>query len=231
MTTKLNEKARLGFMDWVLFQLTGVGPDTSRLGYLRTLVAMYGTMAYIAGAVVMYSAIEKNYSTALLWAGASTLSMGGIGFLFGIPKTSQPDEEAKPKKRLEYFVNTNLQEISDWLTKIIIGVSLIQFENLVNQFRISAMTLSSAISGSKPAGPDVAVAYSIMVYFGVLGLVFGYLFTRLFLAEALKLADMVSVEELNKHVQKLEAEVQKLTQTERPSPTEPPAPATGEKQP
>ncbi|HEY6438023.1 MAG TPA: hypothetical protein VIY47_15640, partial [Ignavibacteriaceae bacterium] len=47
-----------------------------------------------------------------------------IGFIFGIPRTpasKDPDNIA---------ANTNLEEISDWITKIIVGVSLVQLSQI-----------------------------------------------------------------------------------------------------
>src|SRR4051812_34381069 len=57
-------------------------------------------------------------SALLLLAGASLASGVGIGFLFGIPKSRQriPDQSGRPL----YDPNTNLEDISDWLTKIIV---------------------------------------------------------------------------------------------------------------
>jgi hypothetical protein len=78
-------------------------------------------------------------------------------------------------------VNTNLEQISDWLTKIIVGVSLVNSEQVGRTILMAAREMSYAIGGG-PVG--VSVALAILVYFGVLGLLGGYLLTRLFLQPA-----------------------------------------------
>lgn len=78
-------------------------------------------------------------------------------------------------------VNTNLEQISDWLTKIIVGVSL------VNSDKIGGAMLSTAkvMANSLGSGPDkVSVALAILIFFGMTGLLGGYLLTRLFLQRA-----------------------------------------------
>jgi hypothetical protein len=68
-------------------------------------------------------------SVSLLLAGASTFVGGLLGFLFGIPRTLQQEGANAPVEanaaaasgsaasRIEYRINTNLEQISDWLTK------------------------------------------------------------------------------------------------------------------
>src|SRR5580704_14707459 len=72
-----------------------------------------------------------------------------LGFLFGIPKVLQKNSAADglptkievkesgiPKSGYQLLVNTNLDDVSDWLTKIVLGVSLIELRkipSLLNQ--------------------------------------------------------------------------------------------------
>lgn len=59
-----------------------------------------------------------------------------LGFVFGIPRTLQHDVPATQveadvdKGAVKYQINTNLEQISDWLTKIIIGIGLIEMRNI-----------------------------------------------------------------------------------------------------
>ena len=68
-------------------------------------------------------------SVGWLVAGSAALIGGLLGFLFGIPRTLQQDGVAKVgpddteqekdsvvNPRIDYQVNTNLEQISDWLT-------------------------------------------------------------------------------------------------------------------
>src|SRR5450432_4116492 len=59
----------------------------------------------------------------ILISSASYISGFFLGFLFGIPKRNTDKESA-------YNLSTNLVDISDWLTKIIIGLGLIEIKRI-----------------------------------------------------------------------------------------------------
>jgi tetratricopeptide (TPR) repeat protein len=141
---------------------------------------------------------------------AAASSMVGclLGFLFGIPRSLQQrgaaDAEApKPGEqgaaagdkpgagtKRAFRSNTSLEEISDWLTKIIIGVGLVQFQTFVS-YLYKASVLAAAFVGGKPitikpdADPftyDVVLAspffFALIVATLVAGCLFAYLETR-----------------------------------------------------
>lgn len=137
----------------------------------------------------------------------SGLVGGVLGLLFGIPKSvsettanaanppsSDDDDQAKPAmaaRRSTYAVNTNLEQISDWLTKIIVGVGLTQMESLGSTFgslstNIGVSLVSSGVQ-SDPGAPVVAA--TIVVYGVTAGFLAGYLLTRIFLPGAFNRAD------------------------------------------
>jgi hypothetical protein len=64
------------------------------------------------------------FGTALAIAAASGLVGGLLGFLFGIPRTVQGTGASTSGP--QYDANTNLEQVSDWLTKILVGVGLVQ---------------------------------------------------------------------------------------------------------
>ncbi|MEB2848101.1 tetratricopeptide repeat protein [Endobacterium cereale] len=80
-----------------------------------------------------------------------------LGFLFGIPKILQHSGDGViggSKKggaeneggTTQYFLtNTSLEEISDWLTKIIIGIGLVQFETILGYILIAASAAASFV--------------------------------------------------------------------------------------
>src|ERR1051326_6470873 len=110
-----------------------------------------------------------------------------IGFLFGIPKShagDQPSTANEPKNGL--VTNTNLEQISDWLTKIRVGVGLTQIK------QISAGVWQFAKNGA-PAFADApareAFVVTLILYFVLCGFLSGYIWTRMFLAGAFSLAD------------------------------------------
>lgn len=160
-------------------------------------------------------------SVGILLGGASGFFGGALGFLFGIPRTLQqeaanPGSEGGPGAeagstgpRIDYRVNTNLEQISDWLTKILVGVSLTQISEIRDG--LIALTEFSA-RGLGPEAQGQVFAFALLSYSAVLGFLFGYLWTRLSLAGALRAADQAAIGNLVAQVQKA---TQKAETTER----------------
>jgi hypothetical protein len=92
--------------------------------------------------------------------------------------------------RVDYRVNTNLEQISDWLTKILVGVGLTQIAGI--RHGLSSLTAFVAQGLGAPAVGQV-FALALLSYSFVLGFLFGYLWTRLFLAGALRAADQAAI--------------------------------------
>jgi hypothetical protein len=119
------------------------------------------------------------------WWGSASLATGGfIGFLFGIPKVVQesPTSQQQNENSNNYSqqVNTNLEQISDWITKIIVGFGLIQMQKIPAAFQ----ELSEYVSKDSPQ-----FAGSLILFFAIIGFFVGYLQTRLYLAAAFSRAD------------------------------------------
>lgn len=114
----------------------------------------------------------------IILAGASLFVGVLLGFLFGIPKTLQRKVETGSGASLaegDYQPNTNLEEISDWLTKMLVGVGLVQLSR-VPEFLDSLGQYWEAHLGEAFPRPFAA---GLAVYFGVIGFLLGYLWTRL----------------------------------------------------
>jgi hypothetical protein len=77
-------------------------------------------------------------------------------------------------------VNTNLEEISDWLTKIIVGVGLVELQKAQSKLQEAAGLIAQALGGAS----QTSFAYALMVYFSIVGFFGGYLITRLYLQRA-----------------------------------------------
>jgi len=170
-------------------------------------------------------------SVGVLLAGASAFVGGALGFLFGIPRTLQQEgaspsaeanssgAEAGPSaRRIDYRVNTNLEQISDWLTKILVGVSLTQ----IAEIREGLTSLTAfAAQGLGPQSQAQVFAFALLSYSAVLGFLFGYLWTRLFLAGALRVADQAAigtlVTEVKRATEKAETTERKLDELKKQS--------------
>lgn len=156
--------------------LMRAGAAVLGLGMLAALLyAMPGH--WVAGAGVVGSAAVV--------AGASSAIGGGLGFLFGIPKTLQSN--GLDGKHVRYLTNTNLEDISDWLTKIIVGVGLVQITRLPGALRSLGGWLGPIFGG----GPHAEVFSTVFVcYFAISFFLLLYLWTRSRLRGVLQAAEI-----------------------------------------
>lgn len=129
-----------------------------------------------------------------LFAAFASLTAGlGTGFLFGIPKILQSSTlpEVEGDERAASYrqqVNTNLTEISDWLTKIIVGLGLINLKEIPGILHRTAENVARGMNQAA-AERHLAFATGVLVSFAVLGFLYGYLSTRLVLQGAFSRAD------------------------------------------
>jgi hypothetical protein len=168
--------------------------------YVAMFIGLIAAGAY--GATVSWAAVLAG----LLLSGAALLAGVLLGFVFGIPRQLQLEESkvvasadqassSSVSARVRYQGNTNLEQISDWLTKILVGVGLTQIGQVPTVYGQIATFFGPAIGGE--IGGTVAVCLTI--FFPIIGFMIGYLWTRLYLGEELVLADTgrgdVTVEE------------------------------------
>ena len=90
---------------------------------------------------------------------------------------TKPSNQSKTKSSLK--ANTNLVEISDWLTKMIVGVGLYQLSTFPGKLKSLADYFATAF-GAPAAPPSLVMA--ILGYFGIFGFLLGYLWARIYLA-------------------------------------------------
>lgn len=87
-----------------------------------------------------------------------------------------------------YATNTNLEEISDWLTKIIVGLGLINLKVIPGKLKALAWYFSEYGNGPVPESASLA----LILYFSTCGFFLTYLMTRLFLTGAFSRADLAA---------------------------------------
>jgi len=142
----------------------------------------------------LYIITDKNVAlTSLMWAMAC-LSFGAcIGFLFALPKRYEKHEGQHAKTNDDDHTlvpNTNLQEVSDWLTKMLIGIGLIQFKD-ISQY-IYKISEKIGFSVQEPGANNYSYsmyAMALIILFTTCGFMLGYLGTRLRLSPELSIAD------------------------------------------
>lgn len=178
-------------MSLAIFERFDNGTNTAdiNLRKVATSLALWSVIGAILIAIFAMSTLDvgrwyiHNAKSALEVFGFGSLlslaaiAIGGLlGFLFGIPRTIQSDNKAQDEFR--QVVNTNLEQISDWLTKILVGVGLTELNNLAPKMWALADSLKTGLNNNQ------AITECIIVNFLVCGFFAGYLLTRLFLAGA-----------------------------------------------
>ena len=113
-------------------------------------------------------------------------------------------------------VNTNLEQISDWLTKIFVGLGLIQLQRVPEHLNRAATFVAYGLgNGSK------FFAGALIVYFSLVGFLGFYLITRLYIAGAFSRADQAANQRASDIIQvesidvRLDDLPRKLTPTDR----------------
>jgi len=153
-------------------------------------IGLLALLAWSAGQVLK----DPNGTWGAFWnllglyvlIGCAAGGVGGLGgFLFGIPRTRDEAAEAirqgdtAKARRAVLAANTNLERVSDWLTTLLLGATLVQLEPLVRWL--------SGLGAKLQASPDQALMPIVVVYFLVVGFLGVYLMTRLYLTYSLQL--------------------------------------------
>lgn len=138
--------------------------------------------AYVIGlfAIGFYAYSEGSWRVfGVLWIVASGAWLAGtaLGFLFGVPRVRSAEPVIVNSSDSETLIvpNTNLEQISDWLTKIIVGATLVQLGPLA----AGIGDLSSFIGRSMDARAGAAASGGVLVFNFVAGFIWGYLWCSL----------------------------------------------------
>jgi tetratricopeptide (TPR) repeat protein len=137
-------------------------------------------------AIILFAchSTDWNAFSAILGSGigiaAASMVIGCLaGFLFGLPRTLSSEEAPLAQSRwARYRPNTNLEQISDWLTKILVGVGLTQLSNIPGKLWGLSAALSPALGGSPSSSPFALI---LIGFFLIAGFLAGYLWTRIYL--------------------------------------------------
>ena len=129
-----------------------------------------GTLIYITQvpSVVRWSV----FATALALAGAAFFTGGIVGFLFGIPQPVRGS--ATSTGNVQRNANTNLYQVSDWLTKIIVGVGLVEIGRSLPVLTKLAQSMKVPLGGQ---ASSAAYGLGLTITYAVLGFFFLYLWS------------------------------------------------------
>ena len=132
-------------------------------------------------------------SVGLMAACAATLAGGLLGFIFGVPYTrddvspaTKTENDSASIRMSHYRPNTSLEQISDWLTKMLVGVGLVEVKTIPGQLKRLAEYIATGLGSGKGADAFASVT---LIYFSICGFLFGFLWARLSLGRMLTNAD------------------------------------------
>jgi hypothetical protein len=148
------------------------------------------------------------FAPAFLWSLAYLFGGALLGFIFGVPTiiantssvqasaaaVTPPTEENKDTTQVKQTAqvkqvvqaNTNLTQISDWLTKVIVGAGLVELKQIPDFIKSVAVQMGKGMQVSiQTSDAHFAAVFSggIIILFSTYGFVFGYLIMRIILAE------------------------------------------------
>jgi tetratricopeptide (TPR) repeat protein len=166
------------------------------------LIFLYSICLCRPGEVFRNPEVFRIAGVGLLVAGAALLSGFLSGFIFAVPRVGSehvsppvaPDPggaQLAPSEARANAVtpNSNLVEISDWLTKILVGVGLVELNSIPRKLGTLSYYLGE---GLLPAECDSPAAHSaclssgraaglaIIIFYFTLGFMLGYIWTRLY---------------------------------------------------
>ena len=177
---------------WASFGRALLGLGTLAWSPVPALFGVVGVILIGLVPIGLYSSAVSGssgssiFSLALLLGLAALMGGGLLGFLFGVPRRLQETGAVNSPVTQSWVGNTNLEQISDWLTKILVGVGLTQILQIPGQLQRLTAFLAPAL-GNQPSSQIFALG--LLGYFCIAGFLIGYLTTRLLLGRAFVMAD------------------------------------------
>ncbi|CAM3685915.1 hypothetical protein CWM58_04005 [Klebsiella sp. H-Nf2] len=186
------------FSSVLVYEHSSLKPGRDDLLIVNSAIFPLMTLGVVSVIIISFK-IELGYL--LLWVMACLSVGAGIGFLFGIPRAGNKDQANKitpNNKQIQTYTatsdiyqgrpNTNLEEVSDWLTKIIIGLTLVNLKTLGNHLIVISNYVAASMS-DKPNESMKSLSIALILGFSTIGFLCGYLYTRLFLQGAFQRSD------------------------------------------
>jgi hypothetical protein len=156
------------------------------------LMIVIGAAALFATLLLgMYTWQEKAvkvFAVGTLLALAATAVASVVGFLFGLPRYSESTGpngssiSAKARAAGLYVPSNNLEQVSDWLTKLLLGAGLVQLGHMGRWLGGFTDGLARAfVSGNAELIPPTAkvLAASLLAFYSALGFLSGYIVTSI----------------------------------------------------
>lgn len=110
-----------------------------------------GSAAFAAGASTSLGQFLVVLSAALGLAASGGLVGGFVGMLFGMPREAEVRPDA-PASHARYAFNSNLLKVSDWVTTILVGLSLVSLRSIPGAMKSFGDWLAPALGGTASSG-------------------------------------------------------------------------------
>lgn len=137
-------------------------------------ICVFGIFIILIYALQLPSGVRWGAFGVGIVIGTSAFLIGGlVGFLFGIPRTVASSSRAAGA--MQYRGNTNLEQVSDWLTKIIVGISLVEIGRIVPALAKLGDILKVPLGGQPSSA---AFGLGVIIASALTGFFFFYLWTR-----------------------------------------------------
>jgi hypothetical protein len=137
-------------------------------------ICVFGVFIILIYAIQLPSGVRWGAFGVGVVIGSSAFLIGGlVGFLFGIPRTVQ--SSTRSTGATQYQANTNLEQVSDWLTKIIVGISLVEIGRIIPALAKLAEILKAPLGGQPSSA---AFGLGVVIASAFTGFFFFYLWTR-----------------------------------------------------
>lgn len=199
-----------------------IGNKSGRGIHLSAIIIIVVGLIAIAVAATITEAYCEFFGLLLIVSLASVLIGAVLGFLFGIPKFNREYDPAESRRgTIRYNPNTNLEDISDWLTKIIIGVTLTQLGKIPNYLQ-SLADLIVINSNNHQLDNSFArtVIISAIIYFVIAGFIIGYIYTRIYLPNLFSIMEENRLKEAEIAIWRRGAEIEPSPQNRKEAPSE-----------
>jgi len=160
------------------------------LALLALVLPAFGSLWILSYSLATPGSHLSYLGTGMLTAIAAFLSGCVLGFLFGIPRVVSSGQLRHDKATTGTYVpSTNLAEVSDWLTKLLLGAGLVQLthlgEPIGHLIDSIAAGLTPATAPSVPSSAAKVIAGSILFGYAAIGLLNAYVVTTVWYQQKL----------------------------------------------
>ncbi len=162
------------------------------LGYLYIII--YSLSFLNLNSFLDFSLDSLSIFSNISIVATSMLLLGGLtGFFFGVPRIEQGnksiEQENEKKSGGDVLFNTNLVQISDWLTKILVGVGLTQIRPILGFLYDSFIKeIAPGFTSNQVTDSSISIsmAIGVVIYYSGCGFFMGYIWGNMYYTPSIR---------------------------------------------